>query len=60
MPTPFENATLNLKLFDLRREAVLREGRQWFIAAEAIMAHRRSAAIAAAKARAAKPLPQTG
>jgi hypothetical protein len=32
MSTPFESATLNLKLFDLRREPVLREARQWFIA----------------------------
>jgi hypothetical protein len=32
MPTPFENATLNLKLFELRREAVLRDARQWFLA----------------------------
>ncbi len=32
MPTPFENATLNLKLFDLRREAALRDARQWFLA----------------------------
>ena len=32
MPTPFENAILNLKLFDLRREPVLREARQWFLA----------------------------
>ena len=31
MPTPFESATLNLKLFDLRREPVLREARHWFI-----------------------------
>jgi hypothetical protein len=31
MPTAFESATLNLKLFDLRREPVLREARQWFI-----------------------------
>jgi hypothetical protein len=31
MPTPFESATLNLKLFDLRREAVLREARGWFL-----------------------------
>src|SRR4030095_9482849 len=31
MPTPFESATLNLKLFDLRREAVLREAREWFL-----------------------------
>ncbi len=32
MTTPFESATLNLKLFELRREPVLREARQWFIA----------------------------
>jgi hypothetical protein len=31
MPTPFESALLNLKLFDLRREAVLREARAWFL-----------------------------
>ena len=31
MPTPFESAQLNLQLFDLRREAVLREARQWFL-----------------------------
>jgi len=31
MPTPFESATLNLKLFELRREPVLREARQWFL-----------------------------
>ena len=31
MPTPFESALLNLKLFDLRREAVLREAREWFV-----------------------------
>jgi hypothetical protein len=31
MPTPFESAQLNLKLFDLRREPVLREARQWFL-----------------------------
>jgi hypothetical protein len=31
MPTPFENAQLNLKLFDLRREPVLREARNWFL-----------------------------
>ena len=31
MPTPFESATLNLKLFDLRREPVLREAREWFL-----------------------------
>jgi hypothetical protein len=31
MPTPFESATLNLKLFELRRESVLREAREWFL-----------------------------
>ncbi|HEX7018940.1 MAG TPA: hypothetical protein VF159_02950 [Gemmatimonadaceae bacterium] len=31
MPTPYESATLNLKLFDLRREPVLRAARQWFL-----------------------------
>ena len=31
MPTPFESAQLNLQLFDLRREAVLREARNWFL-----------------------------
>ena len=31
MPTPFESATLNLQLFDLRREPVLREAREWFV-----------------------------
>jgi hypothetical protein len=31
MPTPFESALLNLKLFDLRREAALREARSWFL-----------------------------
>lgn len=31
MPTPFENAQLNLQLFDLRREPLLREARAWFI-----------------------------
>jgi hypothetical protein len=31
MPTPFESASLNLRLFDLRREPVLREARQWFL-----------------------------
>lgn len=30
MPTPYESATLNLQLFDLRREPVLREARAWF------------------------------
>jgi hypothetical protein len=31
MPSPFESALLNLQLFDLRREAVLREAREWFL-----------------------------
>jgi hypothetical protein len=31
MPTPFESAQLNLQLFELRREAVLREARSWFL-----------------------------
>jgi hypothetical protein len=31
MPTPFESASLNLRLFDLRREPVLREARDWFL-----------------------------
>lgn len=31
MPTPFESATLNLQLFDLRREPKLREAREWFL-----------------------------
>jgi hypothetical protein len=31
MPTPFESAQLNLKLFELRREPVLREARDWFL-----------------------------
>jgi hypothetical protein len=31
MPTPFESAILNLKLFELRREPVLREARDWFL-----------------------------
>jgi hypothetical protein len=31
MTTPFESALLNLKLFGLRREPVLREAREWFI-----------------------------
>lgn len=30
MPTPFESALLNLKLFELRREPALREARAWF------------------------------
>src|SRR5689334_637330 len=32
MATPFESAQLNLKLFELRREPVLREARAWFLA----------------------------
>jgi len=31
MPTPFESAQLNLQLFNLRREPVLREARSWFL-----------------------------
>jgi hypothetical protein len=31
MPTPFESAQLNLQLFDLRREPLLREARGWFL-----------------------------
>lgn len=31
MPTPFESATLNLQLFEMRREPVLREARAWFL-----------------------------
>lgn len=31
MPTPFESAQLNLKLFDMRREPELRAARAWFI-----------------------------
>ena len=31
MATPFESAQLNLKLFELRREPVLREAREWFL-----------------------------
>src|ERR1700758_2239360 len=31
MPTPFENAQLNLQLFEMRREPVLREARAWFL-----------------------------
>jgi hypothetical protein len=31
MPTPFESAQLNLQLFELRREPVLREAREWFL-----------------------------
>jgi hypothetical protein len=32
MPTPVESATLILRLYELRRETVLREARQWFLA----------------------------
>jgi len=31
MPTPFESAQLNLKLFELRRDSLLREARDWFL-----------------------------
>lgn len=31
MPTPFESAQLNLKLFELRREPVLRQARAWLL-----------------------------
>jgi hypothetical protein len=31
VPTPFESAQLNLTLFDLRREPLLREARAWFL-----------------------------
>lgn len=31
VPTPFESGQLNLQLFDLRREPVLREARDWFV-----------------------------
>ena len=31
MPTPYESATLNLQLFEMRREPVLREARAWFL-----------------------------
>jgi hypothetical protein len=31
MATPFESAQLNLQLFDLRREPVLRAARSWFV-----------------------------
>ena len=31
MPTPFESALLNLELFELRRDLVLREARDWFL-----------------------------
>jgi hypothetical protein len=31
MATPFESAQLNLQLFELRREPVLREARAWFL-----------------------------
>ena len=32
MTTPYESARLNLQLFELRREPVLREARAWFLA----------------------------
>lgn len=31
MPTPFESAQLNLQLYDLRREPLLRQARSWFV-----------------------------
>ena len=31
MATPFESASLNLQLFDLRREPLLREARDWVL-----------------------------
>ena len=31
MPTPYESATLNLKLFEMRREPTLRAARHWFL-----------------------------
>jgi hypothetical protein len=31
MATPYESARLNIKLFELRREPVLREARAWFL-----------------------------
>jgi hypothetical protein len=31
MPTPYESARLNLQLFEMRREPVLREARAWFL-----------------------------
>ena len=31
MPSAFESAVLNLRLFELRREPVLREAREWFV-----------------------------
>jgi hypothetical protein len=31
MPTPYESAKLILQIFEMRREAVLREARAWFI-----------------------------
>jgi hypothetical protein len=31
MPSAFESALLNLQLYDLRREPVLREARAWFL-----------------------------
>ena len=31
MPTPFESAQLNLTLFDMRRETLLRKARDWYL-----------------------------
>lgn len=33
MSTPYESSQLILKLFELRREALLREARNWFLRA---------------------------
>jgi hypothetical protein len=42
MPTPFESAQLNLQLFDLRRETVLREARRWRDAMRAVVKARQA------------------
>jgi hypothetical protein len=31
MPTPYESSRLNLQLYELRREPILREARAWFL-----------------------------
>jgi hypothetical protein len=31
MPTPYESAKLNLQLFDMRRETLLRKARDWYL-----------------------------
>jgi hypothetical protein len=48
MPTPFASGLLNRRLFELRREPVLREARP---IADAILSRRRQALRAAAKVR---------